>query len=279
MSRPKPLKTALETPCDRNQLAQIRLVATDMDGTLTDQGRFSTKLLQCLEQFQQQQFPVIVVTGRSAGWVSALAHYLPIAGAIAENGGVFFPATGAQPVLLSAQRVERSALAQMFARLQQRYPSLSESTDNPYRLTDWTFDVSGLSMSDLAWMNDACAEQGWSFTYSTVQCHIKPQGQEKATGLLQVLRQHFSSYFADLASDLAPDLALETETLQQQVLTVGDSPNDESLFNPQYFPYSVGVANVQHYLSQMKSTPKWITTSEAIEGFSELTKVLLCTDP
>jgi hydroxymethylpyrimidine pyrophosphatase-like HAD family hydrolase len=273
MFLPKPLKTALATPAERERLAQIRLVATDMDGTLTQDGRFSPQLLTCLEQFQQQDFPVIVVTGRSAGWVSALVHYLPIAGAIAENGGVFFPSAQAQPILLSTQKVDRNALAQMFAQLQQRYPQLVESTDNPYRLTDWTFDVGGLSATDLAWMQDACQAQGWSFTYSTVQCHIKPQGQEKAVGLIQVLGQYFADRFSPQV--VGDNL---TESLRHQVLTLGDSPNDESLFNAQYFLCSVGVANVQHYLEQMKYTPKWITASEAIGGFSELTKVLLCTD-
>jgi hydroxymethylpyrimidine pyrophosphatase-like HAD family hydrolase len=59
-----------------------------MDGTLTRSGRFSSALLQDLEVLALAGIPVVIVTGRSAGWVSGLLHYLPIVGAIAENGGI-----------------------------------------------------------------------------------------------------------------------------------------------------------------------------------------------
>lgn len=68
----------------------IRLVATDMDGTLTQQGQFTATLWQALEHLAAADIPVLIVTGRSAGWVSGLVNYLPIWGAIAENGGLFF---------------------------------------------------------------------------------------------------------------------------------------------------------------------------------------------
>lgn len=73
-----------------NCLRNIRLIATDMDGTLTRQEKFSSLLLQTLEALAAANLDVIIVTGRSAGWVEAIAHYLPVRGAIAENGGLFY---------------------------------------------------------------------------------------------------------------------------------------------------------------------------------------------
>jgi HAD superfamily hydrolase (TIGR01484 family) len=73
----------------------LKLIATDMDGTLTRQGKFTADLLLGLERLRAAHWPVVIVTGRSAGWVNGLAHYLPIAGAMAENGGVYFPGTTA----------------------------------------------------------------------------------------------------------------------------------------------------------------------------------------
>ena len=75
----------------RSIAGQVKLIATDMDGTLTRQGSFSGDLLQGLERLQQRGWPVVIVTGRSAGWVQGIAHYLPVTGAMAENGGVYFP--------------------------------------------------------------------------------------------------------------------------------------------------------------------------------------------
>ena len=98
---------------------------------------------------------------------------------------------------------------------------------------------------------------GWSFTYSNVQCHIKPIHQDKATGLSSVLSNHF------------PELN------SQQVLTIGDSPNDDAMFDHALFPLSVGVANVRHYQDKMLHLPKYITQASEFAGFSELAKLLL----
>nr|MBA2749430.1 HAD family hydrolase [Tatlockia sp.] len=55
----------------------------------------------------------------------------------------------------------------------------------------------------------------------------------------------------------------------------GDSPNDESLFNPSYFKHSVGVANVRDYANQMQHQPTYITTAAEGEGFCELAAHLI----
>ncbi|MEO0456822.1 MAG: HAD hydrolase family protein [Cyanobacteria bacterium P01_A01_bin.114] len=241
-------------------LSQIGLIATDMDGTLTDERQFKAELLVALAKLQAVNLPVLIVTGRSAGWVSGLTHYLPVFGAIAENGGIYFSKTHPEPVFLQPiddLKYHRQKLSQQFEALQQRYPTLVEAPDNRFRLTDWTFDITGLSPTDLDWMADSCKASGWGFTYSTVQCHIKCLSQEKACGLGQVLSREFPALKRD------------------QVLTVGDSPNDESLFDRSQFPHSVGVANIRHYLERLAHKPTYLTRSDAGEGFSELVHALL----
>jgi hydroxymethylpyrimidine pyrophosphatase-like HAD family hydrolase len=47
-----------------------------MDGTLTIAGKFTSQGLQAFEQLATANLPVLLVTGRSAGWVSGLMHYL-----------------------------------------------------------------------------------------------------------------------------------------------------------------------------------------------------------
>jgi len=239
---------------------KIHLVATDMDGTLTRQGRFTSSLFQALEALAAANVSVLVVTGRSAGWVQGLKTYLPVVGAIAENGGVFFSPDTEAPTLLAPITDlirHRQQLAQTFQSLQTQFPQITESVDNCFRLTDWTFDIQGLTPLDLQQLEHLCASAGWGFTYSTVQCHIKPKFQDKATSLLQVLKTHF------------PHLTTE------QIITVGDSPNDESLFNPSIFPFSVGVANVLHYRSKLTYLPAYVTSQEEGDGFNELAQLLL----
>ncbi|AFZ27682.1 HAD-superfamily hydrolase, subfamily IIB [Cylindrospermum stagnale PCC 7417] len=241
-------------------LSNIRLVATDMDGTLTRRGKFTPSLLQALEDLAASGIQVLIVTGRSAGWVSGLSSLMPIAGAVAENGGLFYPSGNMKPVALTPipdLANHRHHLATTFEQLQSKFPRIRESTDNRFRITDWTFDVGSLTPDELQTLSNFCQQMGWGFTYSNVQCHIKPQGQDKAVGLLQVLREYFPEY--------SPE----------QVVTVGDSPNDESLFNRHYFPISVGVANVLEYANQLQHQPAYVTTAAEGEGFCELSSYIL----
>jgi HAD superfamily hydrolase (TIGR01484 family) len=240
-------------------LSDIRLIASDVDGTLTQNGKFSSDFISTLLNLQSAEITVLLVTGRSAGWVSALVNYLPIAGAIAENGGLFLQPNGQQDLLSSIPNVSRHRilLENTFHHIKQLFPKLQASTDNQFRITDWTFDVDDLSTDDLQAISSQCRQMGWSFTYSNVQCHIKPPHQDKATGLDTVLKNHFP------------------ELISQQVLTVGDSPNDEAMFNPDLFPISVGVANVRHYQDKMLYLPKYVTYASEFAGFQELALLLL----
>ncbi|MEO0835675.1 MAG: HAD family hydrolase [Cyanobacteria bacterium J06642_3] len=247
-------------PLTKTALTSIGLIATDMDGTLTKTGKFTSELLAALEDLVANHLPVLIVTGRSAGWVSAIANYLPIYGAIAENGGLFYNSKKNQTEFIA--RIEdlshyRQTLQTTFLKLQKRFPEIQESSDNRFRITDWTFDIGNLTPTQLKKIELICQEQGFGFTYSTIQCHIKPLQQDKAGALMQLLQSHFPQ--------LAP----------RQVLTVGDSPNDESLFNPNYFPLSVGVANISHYSDRLKYLPSYITNQPEIQGFCQIRDYLI----
>ncbi|MEB3883456.1 HAD family hydrolase [Lyngbya sp. CCY1209] len=237
----------------------VRLVATDVDGTLTRDGKFTPDLLAAFGRLADAGVRVVLITGRSAGWVQGLHHYFPVAGAIAENGGIFYSGKQDDPELLTIVdnlAEHRRKLSGQFELLKAEFPDLQESTDNRFRITDWTFDVAGLGRSQLEMLANLCDRGGWGFTYSTVQCHIKPPFQDKATGLRRVL----SRYFSDLEIG--------------QVVTVGDSPNDESLFDGNQFPHSVGVANILDYCDRLQYQPAYVTSKAEVEGFCELAELL-----
>ena len=84
----------------RLALSKVRLVATDMDGTLTTHGEFTAELLQAFGRLEAGGIKVLIVTGRSAGWVSGIVNYLPVVGAIAENGGLYIDKANLEPVIL-----------------------------------------------------------------------------------------------------------------------------------------------------------------------------------
>lgn len=245
---------------DHKSCQEIKLIATDFDGTLTENGKLTARAIGAISQLSIADLKVIIVTGRSAGWVEALYHYLPVDGAIAENGGLYYSHPQQPPdflVPIPNLKEHRNHLATIFEQLQDSFPHLQESSDNPFRFTDWTFDVAGLSIAELGQIAQQCQDNNYSFTYSTVQCHIKPQGQDKAKGLTNVLKKYF------------PEIHLD------QVITIGDSPNDESLFNAELFPFSVGVANIKDYVEKFTYSPQYVTEAEAGKGFCELADHLI----
>ena len=237
----------------------IRLIATDMDGTLTQQEKFDAKLLQILGKLSAVGIDVLITTGRSAGWVQAIATYLPVVGAMAENGGLWYSHHDPEPQLIEQIEISqhRQQLKRLFKLLQTKFPQIRESSDNFFRLTDWTFDVENLSPNELKQIDSICQAQGYGFTYSTIQCHIKPAYQDKAYGLGKVIPQYF------------PGLKPE------EVLTVGDSPNDESMFNPENFPLSEGVANIIKYSDRLKFFPNYVTSKSEVTGFCELAELII----
>ncbi|GBO56826.1 haloacid dehalogenase-like hydrolase [Pseudanabaena sp. lw0831] len=240
-------------------LSDIRLIASDVDGTLTQNGKFVPNFIHTLLDLQSAGIKVFLVTGRSAGWVSALVNYLPITAAIAENGGLYLQLDSKQDLLSNIPNINehRLLLENAFCQIQNRFPSLKISSDNQFRITDWTFDVDDLSADDISAIAGKCCEMGLGFTYSTVQCHIKLAHQDKAIGLTKVLERYFPEFNQD------------------QVLTVGDSPNDEAMFDPDKFPMSVGVVNILHYQDKMTHLPKYVTQASEFLGFAELAKLLL----
>ncbi len=241
------------------KLTDIQLVATDIDGTLTREGKFTRELLDSIDLLTANGIKLLLVTGRSAGWVSAVNNYLPVVGSIAENGGVYFNSGGEFDFLTRIENIElhREQLANRFWELQESYPQIEESIDNQFRITDWTFDITGLTDLELKQIANQCQQWGYSFTFSTIQCHIKPQQQDKGAAISQVLKQYF------------PELK------RTQIITVGDSPNDVTMFDRSLFDHSVGVANIQHYTSQLIHQPEYITKSPEVAGFCELVNSLI----
>ena len=65
----------------------------------------------------------------------------------------------------------------------------------------------------------------------------------------------------------------DLETVREQVIFTGDSPNDVPMFA--YFPHAVGVANVVDFQGEMASLPAWVTAKRGGYGFAEMVDVLL----
>jgi len=242
-------------------LARIRVLAADVDDTITTEGKVPSATIAGFEAMAKAGIVVALVTGRPAGWAQALASYLPgVRVAVAENGLVAFDGLGQRRDLGPPRDSSFFAdLAQNSDRVQKTY-ALEVTPDDAFRLFERAFvrpeafDASALVASQ------KLVDPGFEVMASSIHIHVRPSGWGKAEGLLQALQP------IDAQACAAPD---------ETILFVGDSSNDRSMF-ARLRHTSVGVRNVNHFLAELgDDLPAYVTESESALGFAEVVHALL----
>ncbi len=248
---------------DLISLKNIKIIFSDMDGTLTEEGFFSKKLFSAIEILRKKNIHFFIITGRSAGWVSAIAEYLPVNGIIAENGSILFRKINGSlsseylinlPTDLSEHR---NNLKEVFLKCSVKIPRLIEAIDNMFRISDFSIDLGDLTSEEIYDVKEIVRTTGFDATSSNVQIHIMPKGLNKAEGIRNSWEKLFHKPFDS-----------------KQILTIGDSLNDEAMFNSNIFINTAAVSNVKNYLDKMQHKPNYICSREEINGVLELIPLL-----
>jgi HAD superfamily hydrolase (TIGR01484 family) len=248
---------------DLSSIKNIKYIFSDMDGTLTEDAVFSDKLFTAIGQLKSKGIGLYIITGRSAGWVAALAEYLPVNGIIAENGAILFRKVNG--ILKSEYLINlpsniaehRDELRKIFLKCRNKIPRLMEAMDNMFRLADFSIDLGDLTLQEIHIVRDTVQNEGFDFTYSNVQIHIMPKGLNKADGIKNAWIKLYGDSFDS-----------------KKILTIGDSLNDEAMFNSNIFYNTAAVSNVNQYLDKMQHKPKFICSREEINGFIEFISLL-----
>ena len=72
------------------QLSEVKIILTDIDDTLTTDGRLTSAAYGALERLSNSGYKLIPVTGRCAGWCDHIARMWPVDGVVGENGAFFY---------------------------------------------------------------------------------------------------------------------------------------------------------------------------------------------
>jgi HAD superfamily hydrolase (TIGR01484 family) len=243
------------------------VLVTDIDGSITSGAKLSLEALTCFERLDKAGRKIVLTTGRSAGWASALAHYLPgVFAVIAENGAVLIDRAGGDsaPLLLDGWeaaelRAKMQPVEDCLSAVLSRIPNVVPSPDNYTRLTDRAFKVS--DELDPLQVAPIATAFGVRYTYSTVHHHLSCSAMDKSSGLTTAMRDH---------------LDLSDVVVSENVITVGDSFNDAPLFDRTMFAAAVGVRGVLRHLDRLgPQLPGYVTLADASDGFVELANLLL----
>jgi len=251
------------------QAAKIRFVLSDIDDTITTEGRLTGRAYAALEKLSAAGIVVIPITGRPAGWCDHIARMWPVFAVVGENGAFYMRYDHVAKKMLThhfaepeQRQINRQKLKELSAKILHAIPGCGLASDQNYREADLAIDF----CEDVPPLDETAVQ-------SIVRLFQQAGAQAKVSSI------HVNGWFGDY-DKLSMTKTLFTREcglrLQDQLdttLFIGDSPNDEPMFN--FFDFSVGVANIQSQLHRLQHPPKFVTPSKGGEGFVEMVELLL----
>ena len=249
--------------------AGVHTLFSDIDDTLTTDGRLTAPAYAALAALQAAGLRVVLTTGRPAGWCDHIARMWPVDAVIGENGAFYswFDAAArklrVRHLLPDAERAaNRTRLAEIGERILREVPGCALASDQFCRLYDLAVDF----REDVPPLPDAAIDrivalmQDAGMTAMVSSIHVNGWfGQYDKLSMAKLLMQE--------------RWGLDLDAERAACSYAGDSPNDAPMFA--YFPHAVGVANVAHYGVRMARLPRYVTPSEGGAGFTELAHALI----
>ena len=255
--------------CPRATLANIRGVLTDIDETVSTDGRLTAEAYAALAALKQAGLLVVPVTGRPAGWCDMIARFWPVTGVVGENGAFYFAYDEKTRKMVrvfaasDAERAEnRCKLEAIEKRILKEVPGAAVSADQAYREADLAIDF---------------CEDVPPLPASEVQ-HIKRLFEEEGA-VAKISSIHVNGWFGhydklSMTRRFAADrLGIDLDADRDAYVFVGDSPNDAPMFG--FFPNSCGVANVRDFSGRIEAEPAFVASKRGGAGFVEIADMIL----
>jgi HAD superfamily hydrolase (TIGR01484 family) len=245
---------------------EVRWVLTDVDDTLTWQGKLPSEALIALAKLQQAGLKVVAVTGACAGWCDHIAQLWPVDAVIGENGAFIMEKQDGYLTLKSDSSI--SIIAQNQAKLKDQvievladYPDLNLTLDQSYRLCEVAIDI-GQNRAPVA-----------PNIIEEIVSKINKLGAHATASSI-----HINSWYGEHSKKVTSLKFLQEKGLSKteivsQACYVGDSVNDQFMFAT--LPKSVGVANIKDYWDKLLHHPKFVMTEPGGYGFAQFTNQLL----
>jgi HAD superfamily hydrolase (TIGR01484 family) len=249
--------------------AAVTGVLTDIDDTLTTDGRLTAEAYAALEALHAAGLVVVPVTGRPAGWCDHIARMWPVTAVVGENGAFWMrhdhAAGRLRTVHAGPADPDRAARLAAVARdVLAGVPGCALASDQFCRVADLAVDY----REDVPPLPREAVDE-------------IVRRMEAAGMTAKVSSIHVNGWFGDhdklsttrrlLAEELGHDLGAAGE--RERWIFVGDSPNDAPMFA--FFPNAVGVANVADFAGRLAAEPAFVTRARCGAGFAEVARRIL----
>ena len=255
--------------CPQATLAGFSAVLTDIDGTLTLEGRLHPAAFTALDLLRRAGLKVVAITGRPAGWCDLIARQWPVDGVVGENGGFYFRYADAtrKMIRIYGQGIEErhanaAKLRAIALRVLKEFPGTAFAADQAYReidvAIDFCEDVAPLPLATAQRIAEAFVAEGCLAKVSSIHVNAWIGAHDKLT-----MSRRF----------LMEALEIDSEKDRAKIAFCGDSPNDAPMFG--HFPNGIGVANVAPFVALMTHLPRYVTKAEGGLGFAEFVEAVL----
>ena len=249
----------------------IKYVFTDIDDTLTHEGKLYTNAYESLWRLYDAGIKVIPVTGRPAGWCEMILRFWPVEAVIGENGGFYFifeKSKGGQKVRrhffnTDKERTENKKKLELIeTEVLKKVPGSAVASDQFTRLMDLAIDF---------------CEDVPALPKESIQNIVKIFELHGAQAKVSSI--HVNGWFGDynkvkmIKEFCVQELGEDFSKINSQSIFVGDSPNDQESFEA--FENSIGVKNIQTFLPDLQHPPQWIANFRGGQGFTEITDKIL----
>jgi HAD superfamily hydrolase (TIGR01484 family) len=248
---------------------RVVAVLTDIDDTLTVDGRLPALAYAGLERLHAAGLVVVPVTGRPAGWCDLIARQWPVDAVVGENGAFWF-----------RYEDDRRRMVRRFVRSAEERAADRVKLDAIRR--DVLAEVPGAALS----ADQGFREADLAIDYCEDVPPLPAKAVERIVGVFhahgataKVSSIHVNGWFGHY-DKLSTSLGLLSEVFgidaaaqPERVVFVGDSPNDAPMFA--HFPNAVGVANVVDFAPSMPALPGYVAHGRSAAGFAEVADMLL----
>jgi HAD superfamily hydrolase (TIGR01484 family) len=247
----------------------IRGVLSDIDDTLTTEGKLTAEAYSAMERLQRAGLSVIPVTGRPAGWCDLIARQWPVDAVVGENGAFYFRYDQAARKMrrhfvddAATRAAHRARLTHIAQEILKAVPGTAIAADQQYRecdlAIDFCEDVAPLPQAAIDEIVMRMEKHGLTAKVSSIHVNGWFGRYDKLSMTKTLMREGFG---------------VDLDAARASYVFVGDSPNDAPMFG--FFPHAVGVANIVDFGARVAPLPAYVSVNRCGAGFAETAQAIL----
>jgi hypothetical protein len=240
---------------------KIKYVFTDVDDTITLDGKLTVEALGALWKLEAAGIKTICVTGGSTGWADSYLRQWPIESVVSESGAIALYKRDGKYCRWTHSSIDvptyEKKMENLIKAVIEEVPEARLSSDQFSRLYDVAFDHGTeepkLSEDIINKIEKICINCGANTAVSSIHINAWFGNYNKKIGTFDFMSEVYKE---------------NEKTLKECSVYIGDAPNDQVMFNS--FPLSFAPVNIYDKEEELIHKPLFVATGKGGLGFSQI---------